>query len=85
MNSWCPVEASRCLRPGGLFAFSVETCEGAEFRLLPSGRYAQSPDYLQSLAVRFGLALLADEPAVIRRGVEGRLNLYQRPVQSGIS
>ncbi len=71
-------EVSRCLRPGGMFAFSVETCEGAEFRLLPSGRYAQSLDYLQTLAARSGFALLTHEAAVIRRGVEGRLFLYLR-------
>lgn len=72
-------EVAHCLRPGGAFAFSVESCAGEDYRLLPSGRYAQSAAYLQRLAARQGLKVLAQEPVLIRRGVEGLLYLLQRP------
>jgi predicted TPR repeat methyltransferase len=68
----------RSLRPGGVFAFSVETCEGADYRLLPSGRYAQSGAYLERLAAQLGLRQLLREPAAIRQGVEGLLYIFQR-------
>lgn len=71
-------DVARCLRPGGVFAFSVETCEGDDYRLLPSGRYAQSGAYLEGLAAPLGLTLQAREPAAIRQGVEGLLYLFQR-------
>jgi predicted TPR repeat methyltransferase/Tfp pilus assembly protein PilF len=42
--------AATALRPGGLFAFSTELWTGAGYRLLPSGRFAQAPDYVQKMA-----------------------------------
>jgi len=71
-------DVARCLRPGGVFAFSVETCEGADYRLLSSGRYAQSDAYVEGLAAALGLRLLAREPTTIRQGVAGLLYLFQR-------
>jgi predicted TPR repeat methyltransferase len=44
----------RVLRPGGLFAFSVEAATTQEYRLGIMGRYAHSPDYLQRLAAENG-------------------------------
>ena len=41
---------ARVLRPGGWFAFSTEECAGIDYRLLPTGRYAQSENYIRRLA-----------------------------------
>lgn len=62
---------ARVLAPRGQFAFSVEGLESGTYRLLPSGRYAQSPAYLRALAQRFGLAELALERTRIRREAQG--------------
>lgn len=74
-------EVARVLRPGGCFAFSTEECEGADFRLLPTGRYAQSQDYVRRLADAF--AVLTAQPATIRtegsEAIRGRLYLLTRP------
>jgi len=49
---------ARVLRPGGWFAFTTEECAGMNFQLLPTGRYAQSFDYIRALAEpSFDLAL----------------------------
>jgi predicted TPR repeat methyltransferase len=54
------------LRPGGLFAFSVEHCEDG-FRLGPKRRYAHSPAYLQGLAAVHGLAIVSTRQCAIRK------------------
>ena len=62
-------EAARVLRPGGLFAFSVESLdalasgaaagdERSGFRLNPTGRYAHSIAYLRRLAADHGFRIL---------------------------
>ncbi len=43
------------LRPGGLFAFSVEWCKGPGFKLTGTGRYAHSPEWLRRTAAASGL------------------------------
>jgi predicted TPR repeat methyltransferase len=68
-------EVRRLLRPGGLFAFSVEICAEADFQLQPTGRYAQSRAYVEGLAAGHGLMLLAREAADVRSGIEGDLYL----------
>jgi predicted TPR repeat methyltransferase len=70
--------AARVLRKSGAFAFSVECCEGADWRLLSSGRYAQSCAYLGRLAQEHGFAVLYRGPATIRLGVQGELYLLER-------
>ncbi len=56
------------LAPGGRFAFSIESPvdlrEG--FRLLPTGRYAHAPAYVQALGAAHGMQVVTQEPAVIR-------------------
>lgn len=47
---------ARALAPGGLFAFSVEALAQGDFRIVASGRYAHSREYLCGLAAQFGLA-----------------------------
>ena len=57
----------RVLRPGGLFGFSIESTEAADFVLQPTRRYAQSPGYIRRLAAEHGFDLLQLEPCVIRK------------------
>ncbi|MEJ0047526.1 MAG: methyltransferase domain-containing protein [Rhodospirillales bacterium] len=87
-------EGLRLLRPGGLFAFSVEAidpdrggqanpAEIQDYRLAPNGRYAQSSGYLARLAADYGFKVLRFVPAAIRREnnkpVAGWLVVWQKP------
>ena len=58
--------ASNALRPGGLFAFSTERCEGDGYRLLPSSRYAHTDGYVREIAQRHGLAICEVKSTVLR-------------------
>jgi predicted TPR repeat methyltransferase len=58
--------ASNALRPGGLFAFSTELCEGDGYRLLPSSRYAHASGYIRALAQRHGFAIRDARDTVLR-------------------
>ena len=60
----------RVLAPRGMFAFSVEGLEGGSYKLQPTGRYAQAPSYLRTLAAQHGLEERSLERTLIRR--EGR-------------
>src|SRR6185436_9446257 len=62
---------ARVLAPGGLFAFSVEGLESGSYVLQPTGRYAQSPAYLRSLAALAELEERSLEPSHIRREGQG--------------
>ncbi len=55
------------LRPGGLFAFSVEAHDGSDFSLNIHRRYAHSHPYLERLAAAHGLRLVSATPGVIRK------------------
>jgi predicted TPR repeat methyltransferase len=60
-------KVAAALRPGGLFAFSVEHHAGPEdFLLRPSRRYAHSERYLRRLLVDAGLSLASLARADIR-------------------
>lgn len=67
--------ARRVLRRGGVFCFSAERSadEAGDFRLLASGRYAQSASYLRRLAGAHGLEVLQIDEQPIRED-------QQRPV-----
>lgn len=67
----------RVLRPGGLFGFSVETCAEGTYRLLETGRYAQSPAYVEALAGRHGFRVQQRLAAGVRAGIEGELYLLR--------
>jgi predicted TPR repeat methyltransferase len=60
------------LTPDGLFAFTVETGEGAGFVLGPAMRFAHARAYAEATAARAGLRPLLVQPASARReaGVE---------------
>jgi predicted TPR repeat methyltransferase len=60
-------KVTAALRPGGLFAFSVERHAGPEdFVLRPSRRYAHSEIYLQRLLGEAGFSIVSIEKADIR-------------------
>jgi predicted TPR repeat methyltransferase len=46
--------ASTRVRPGGLFCFSVEHEDQSGWQLRPTGRYGHHPDYIRSLADKYG-------------------------------
>ncbi len=78
-------ETARVLRPGGLFAFSIEAAAegGADFELDITGRYRQSAAYLHRLATANHLWSAQFSPAVIRhqndRPVNGYLCVFKAP------
>lgn len=58
---------ARVLRPGGLFAFSVEPAPAdAAFVLQPSLRYAHGEGAIRALAARHGLAVAVQERGALR-------------------
>ena len=62
------VEVRRLLRPGGVFAFSIEGGSGeAAYRLDTTGRYVHSADYVRSLAADQRLSVVQSVPTVLRR------------------
>ena len=64
-------ETARVLAPGGVLSFSIETLgEGVDnkgFKLLPSGRYAQSPSYVRGIARVCGLDVIKEKEIVVRK------------------
>lgn len=54
------------LLPGGVLAFSVETCSRG-YALRASGRYAHSAEYIGALADTFHFSLMKQQPAGIRK------------------
>lgn len=70
------------LTADGLFAFSVEHCEGADYELRQTGRYAQSQPYLTRLAHDSGLRVVRVDPVVLReekgQPVDGRVYVLSR-------
>jgi predicted TPR repeat methyltransferase len=84
-------EARRLLRPGGLFAFSIETLlppadapstSPLDIQLQTSGRFKHSLDYIERLAREGGLSWLEKAMTPIRTEhslpVEGCLVVWQR-------
>jgi predicted TPR repeat methyltransferase len=65
--------ARQTLRPGGLFAFSLERSEDQDMVLRPSRRYAHSLRYIGGLASAHGFETISVEPSVIRQ--EGGIDL----------
>jgi predicted TPR repeat methyltransferase len=78
------------LRPGGLFAFTIEVWDGPEdFRLLPTRRYAQSPTYVVNLAREAGLYEAGRRESTLRLGeghepVLGTVFLFRQPVGTAV-
>ncbi len=68
-------DAARILRRGGWFAFSTEECASPDYKLLATGRYAQSEEYIRRLAAG-AFEVVTAEPAVIR--IESSVPLHGR-------
>ncbi len=76
-------EAARALRPGGLFAFSVEAPSDDELRrpqpvLRDSGRWAHAAAYVRELAAAHGFHEERCEDVMIRAGQAGFLFAFGR-------
>ena len=67
------VAVRRVLAPSGLFAFSVEAGEGADYRLRPTMRFAHSETYLRAAAAKAGLVPLLIQAAATRREAGGEV------------
>lgn len=73
--------AADALVPGGLLALSIETNEHADFRLLPSGRFAHRPEYIERLQEKSFVALEAIDEMIrleINAPVPGKFLLLER-------
>lgn len=79
-------ETKRLLKPGGLFALSVESFEPGPqdklgFKLETSGRYSHADSYLAALATRHGFEVLDTQPVAIRvekgQSIMGRITLWR--------
>ena len=71
-------EAARLARGGALFAFSIEVCEGEDWRLGESGRYAQSAPYIRRLAAEHGFTVAIERAQPIRKPLVGLLYVLAR-------
>lgn len=71
-------EAARLARPRALFAFSIEVCTEADWRLLDSGRYAQSAPYIERLAEEHGFTVSLRTSQPIRKPIVGLLYVLAR-------
>jgi len=58
--------AAKRLKPGGLFAFSMERGNRFPFHLTDTGRYTHHPDHVRDAAARNGLAVGALNEAFLR-------------------
>ena len=72
------------LRPGGLFAFSIESeLEGEGYALRTSGRYAHSLAYIRRLAQASGLREIQLDERVLRtdkgQPIEGYIVVLEKP------
>jgi len=59
--------AGAAINVGGVFAFSIETCESDDYNLLPTGRYAQSSEYVERLLETNGFAVEQKMDVVLRK------------------
>ncbi|MDH3394220.1 MAG: tetratricopeptide repeat protein, partial [Desulfobulbaceae bacterium] len=54
-------------RPGGYLVFSTESCEGSSFILRPTGRYAYSRAYIETMAAAHGFTVLTCRKEELRK------------------
>lgn len=70
------------LRPGGLFAFTVESQDAGTYKLMPTGRYVHSETYLRTLAIEVGLEVVSISQDVLRtergKDVTCRVAVFRR-------
>src|SRR5207248_2777736 len=78
--------AARAMRPGGLFAFTVEAHDGQQGYLLrASRRYAHSAGYVRETAARSGWKEVSFQGAVLRKehgqDMPGLVVVLRRPAK----
>jgi predicted TPR repeat methyltransferase len=61
------IAAATALRPGGLFAFSIEVTD-AGYRFLTSGRFAHAPLYIREMFLPHFDEILCEETAIRLEG-----------------
>jgi predicted TPR repeat methyltransferase len=75
--------AARALRPGGLFAFTIESIDTGDYMLRRSRRYAQSVTYIRRLALSCGFAEVSVQKVELRKEanmpVDARLIVLRFP------
>lgn len=75
--------AFNALKPGGLFAFSVEMMKGEEFHLIPGeGRFAHSDHYILAHAKRVGLEVLEAKTITLFTDYEAMQYVLRKPGSS---
>lgn len=88
------LEGYRLLRPGGIFAFSVESLDDVisgskDYMLNPTGRFSHARNYIEGFTVRPGYSLLAllKEPLRMDLGspIMGWLALLAKPSLTNVS
>jgi predicted TPR repeat methyltransferase len=70
---------ARALASGGIFAFSIEQAGQGDFVLQPSGRYAQSIDYIRRLCAQMKLVEVEAFAHHIRGDVSGFVFVLRKP------
>lgn len=60
--------------PGAILCCSTESLSGEGFKLLQSGRFAHSPDYIKTCAARNGWSILGNERGTLRREKDSWIN-----------
>lgn len=72
--------AKRVLKPGGLFAFSLETMNGNDFGLIPGeGRFAHSHAYVMGLAQSSGFDVLESQTFQMFRDADAVQYILRKP------
>ena len=70
------------LRPGGLFACSIESSEGQDVQLRPTRRFTHSLDYVRRLAHHVGLLERSAREVILRKdggaSISGWIVLLQK-------
>ncbi|HZL35404.1 MAG TPA: tetratricopeptide repeat protein [Tepidisphaeraceae bacterium] len=79
------IEAAKaCLRPGGLFAFTLEAAEGDRFEMRhPSLRFAHSRHYIQILAKMHGMAEVSFADVTVRMNADQPVAGYLLVLRAG--
>lgn len=62
------------LRSKGLFAFTIENLESGTYKLLPTGRFAQSVDYVYELTKSHGFKLEIQDSIIVRNEPTGPID-----------
>jgi predicted TPR repeat methyltransferase len=76
--------AIAALRPGGLFAFSIESCEGDRYQLRPGNlRFMHSKAYVQHLASIYGFKEESITPIAVRCEAEQPVAGYLAVLRAG--